>query len=318
MRCLFVAIFVLISSYAIAQDYPSHPVRIVVSQGPGSSTDIQARLLAEKMSQAWGEQVYIENKVGANGIIGMQELAKSKPDGYSLGTASPSALTYNQFIYKDLPYRPSEDYVPITQISTLTFVLAVNPKLSVKSVAELVALAKSKPDELTYSSPGIGNLSHLGTELFAAETGIKVRHIPNKGDAPALTDVISGNTDFIINTLPSMLPHIMSGRLRALAVAGSSRSSALPGVPTIAESGYPRVLVEGWVGMVAPAGTPPSIVAKVQQEVAQQLSTPELKEALAKQGSNAVGSSPEAFAAFVKSESSKWKRVIETAKMQPQ
>jgi tripartite-type tricarboxylate transporter receptor subunit TctC len=188
--------------------------------------------------------------------------------------------------------------------------------LQANSVAELVALAKQKPDELTYSSPGVGNLAHLGAELFATEAGIKVRHIPNKGDAAAITDLISGNTDFMISTLPSMLPHIKSGRLKLLAIAGPSRSPLFPSTPTISESSYPRVLVEGWVGMIAPAGTPTQIVAKVQQEVARQLQSPDIKETFAKQGSEPVGSTPEAFISFIRAETSKWQRVIQASGIQ--
>jgi len=300
-------------STATAQDFPTQPVRVVVSQGAGSSTDIQARLIAQKLSNAWGRQVFVENKPGANGIIGMQEVAKSKPDGYTLGTAAPSALTYNQFIYKNLPYKPAEDFVPVTQLSTLTFALVVNPNVKATTVKELVALAKAEPDKLTFSSPGIGNLAHLGAELFATESDIKVRHIPNKGDAPALLDLIAGNTDFMISTLPSMLPHINAGKLRLIAVAGPKRAAVLPNTPTIVESGFPGVLIEGWVGMIAPAGTPPALVAKVQQEVARQLQSPEIKETLAKQGSEGVGSAPEVYAAFLRAETVKWKGVVERA-----
>jgi tripartite-type tricarboxylate transporter receptor subunit TctC len=316
MKSAFVVVLATFALQVAAQDFPGRPVRVIVSQGAGSSTDIQGRLIAQKLSQVWGQQVYVENKPGANGILGMQEVAKAKPDGYTLGTAAPSAMTYNQFIYKNLPYRPAEDFVPVTQISTLTFALVAKPALQADSVKELVALANQKPDELTYSSPGIGNLAHLGAALFATEAGIKVRHIPNKGDAGALTDLISGNTDFMISTLPSMLPHIKSGKLKLLAVAGRARSPLFPNTPTIAESGYPRVVIEGWVGMIAPAGTPANLVSKIQGEAARQLQLPEVKEYFSKQGSDPVGSTPEAFAAFIKAETSKWQRVIEASGIQ--
>jgi tripartite-type tricarboxylate transporter receptor subunit TctC len=313
MRTIFVVALAFFAAQAGAQDYPTRPVRLVVSQAAGASIDIQGRLIAQKLSDAWGQQVYVENRPGANGIIGMQEVAKAKPDGYTLGTAAPSAMTFNHIIYKSLPYRPAEDYAPITQVSTLTFALAARPGLPAKTVQELIALAKQKPDALTYSSPGIGNLAHLAAELFLSEAGIKVRHIPNKGDAGALTDLISQNTDFMISTLPSMLPHIKSGKLKLLAVAGSNRSPVFPDTPTIAESGYPRVIIAGWVGMIAPAGTPPAIVSKVQQEVAKALQLPDVKQTLERQGSEPVGSTPEQFSAFLKSETEKWKRVIDVA-----
>jgi tripartite-type tricarboxylate transporter receptor subunit TctC len=316
-RFLFIAAVAAFALPASGQDYPTRPVRVVVSQAAGASIDIQARLIAQKLSEVWKQQVYIENKPGANGIIGMQEVAKARPDGYTLGTAAPSAMTSNQFIYKNLPYKPAEDFVPVTQVSNLTFALVAKPALAANSVPELVALAKQKPDELTYSSPGIGNLAHLGAQLFVTEAGIKVRHIPAKGDAGALSDLISGNTDFMISTLPSMLPHIKSGKLKLLAIAGRSRSSVFPDTPTIAEAGYPEVVIEGWVGMVAPAGTPANIVNKVQGEIARQLQSQEIKDVLAKQGSNPVGSTPEAFAKFIKSETSKWQRVVQVSGIQP-
>jgi tripartite-type tricarboxylate transporter receptor subunit TctC len=243
----------------------------------------------------------------------MREVAKAKPDGYTLGTAAPSAMTYNQYIYSNLPYRPAEDFVPVTQLSTLTFALVAHPSFPPNTVAELVALAKQKPDEITYSTPGIGNLAHLGVELFAAEAGIKLRHIPNKGDAGMIMDLMSGNTNFTISTLPSLLPHVQAGKLKLIAVAGPTRSPLFPSTPTIAEAGYPRVLVQGWVGVVAPAGTPPAIVSKLQSDIARELKKPEVVEAFAKQGSDPVGSTPEAYAAFLQEESAKWKRVIDVS-----
>jgi tripartite-type tricarboxylate transporter receptor subunit TctC len=312
-KLLLVATLAALPLQAHAQAYPAHAVRLIVSQSAGSSTDIQGRLVAEKLSAAWGEQMYVENKPGANGIIGMREVAKAKPDGYTLGTAAPSAMTYNQYIYSNLPYRPAEDFVPVTQLSTLTFALVAHPSFPPNTVAELVALAKQKPDEITYSTPGIGNLAHLGVELFAAEAGIKLRHIPNKGDAGMIMDLMSGNTNFTISTLPSLLPHVQAGKLKLIAVAGPTRSPLFPSTPTIAEAGYPRVLVQGWVGVVAPAGTPPAIVSKLQSDIARELKKPEVVEAFAKQGSDPVGSTPEAYAAFLQEESAKWKRVIDVS-----
>jgi tripartite-type tricarboxylate transporter receptor subunit TctC len=316
MKAIFAAALAAFALQAGAQDYPSRPVRLIVSQAAGSSADIQARLLAQKLSLAWDKQVFVENRPGANGIVGMQEVAKSRPDGYSLGLAAPSPMTVNQFIYKDLPYKPLTDFVPVTQVSTIAFVLVANPSLQAKTVRELVALAKQKPDELNYSSPGVGNLSHLGSELLATEAGIKIRHIPAKGDTAALTDVIAGNTHFTIITAPAALPHVKSGKLKLLATSGRARSALFPSTPTIAESGYPGVVIEGWSGIIAPAGTPPEVVAKVQKELARQLQNPELKESIGKQGSEPVGSTPEAFAAFIRAETAKWERVIKTSGVQ--
>lgn len=301
---------------AVAQEYPTKPVRLVIAQQPGSSADTQMRAIAQRLSVGWERQVIVDNRPGANGVIGMQEIARSPADGYTLGLAAPSPMTVNPFIYKNIPYKPLEDFVPITLLSTTSFVLVVNPALPVRSVADLVALAKQKPDQLTYSSPGIGNLSHLGAELLSAEAKIKARHIPNKGDAAAILDVMGGNTDFTLISLPGALPHIQSGKLRALALAGQKRNPALPDVPTLVEAGYPAVVIEGWGGLVAPAGTPAPVVAKVQREVARQMQGPELKEFFAKTGSDVVAGPPEAFSAFLRSETAKWSRVIKSAGIQ--
>ena len=297
----------------LAQDYPNKPVRLIVAQAAGSSADILMRMVAQRLSEAWGQQVIVDNRPGANGIIGMDALAKARPDGYTIAMAAPSPMTVNQFIYKSLPYKPLEDFAPVTQTTGITFVLVANPNLPVKTVADLVALAKQKPDGLNYSSPGVGNLSHLGAELLSSEAGIKMRHIPNKGDTPALLDVIAGNTDFTIITLPAALPHIRSGKLRLVAVCGRARSPVFPGVPTIAESGFPGVVIEGWSGIIAPAGTPPEIVAKLQRDFTKLFLAPEFKESVSKQGADIAGTSPEAFAAFIRAEADKWSRVIKTS-----
>ncbi len=306
----------VIFSAAQAQDFPTKPVRLIVAQAAGSSADILMRMVAQKLSESWGQQVIVDNRPGANGIIGMDALAKARPDGYTIAMAAPSPMTVNQFIYKDMPYKPLEDFAPVTQTTGITFVLVANPNLPVKTVNDLVALAKQKPDGLNYSSPGVGNLSHLGAELLSSEAGIKMRHIPNKGDTPALLDVIAGNTDFTIITLPAALPHIRSGKLRLVAVCGRARSAVFPEVATIAESGYPGVVIEGWSGIVAPAGTPPEVVARLQRDFSRVFNAPEFKETVGKQGADVVGTSSEAFAAFIRSEADKWSRVIKTSGIQ--
>ena len=313
---LFAMLSTVIFSAAQAQDFPTKPVRLIVAQAAGSSADILMRMVAQRLSESWGQQVIVDNRPGANGIIGMDALAKARPDGYTIAMAAPSPMTVNQFIYKDLPYKPLEDFAPVTQTTGITFVLVANPKLPVTSVAELVALAKKKPDSLNYSSPGVGNLSHLGAELLSSEAGIKMRHIPNKGDTPALLDVIAGNTDFTIITLPAALPHIRSGKLRLVAVCGRARSAVFPDTPTIAESGYGGVVIEGWSGIIAPVGTPPDVVARLQRDINKLFLAPEFKETVVKQGADITGTSPEAFAAFLRAEADKWSRVIKTSGIQ--
>ncbi len=312
---LFVALLGALSMGvpAHAQDFPVKPVRLIVAQAAGSSADILMRQMAQRLSESWGQQVIVDNRPGANGIIGMDALAKARPDGYTIAMAAPSPMTVNQFIYKDLPYKPLEDFAPVTQTTGITFVLVANPNLPVKTVGDLVALAKQKPDGLNYSSPGVGNLSHLGAELLSSEAGIRMRHIPNKGDTPALLDVIAGNTDFTIITLPAALPHIRSGKLRLVAVCGRARSPVFPEVPTIAESGYGGVVIEGWSGIIAPAGTPPDVVARLQRDISRLFLAPEFKEAVGKQGADIAGTSPEAFATFIRAEADKWSRVIKTS-----
>ncbi len=297
----------------VAQDYPARAIRIIVSQAPGSSVDILGRLIAARLTEAWGQQAVVENRPGANAIIGMELAAKSKPDGYTLAMVVPSAMTVNQYIYKKLPYDPLRDFAPVTQSSVITFVLVVNPSLPVKSVKELVALGKARPDQLSYSSAGIGNLSHLAAELFGLNAGLKAVHVPNKGDTPALLDVMTGQTAYMFSTMPIAVPHLQSGRLRLLAVCGTARTPGFPAVPTLGEAGLRNVVIQGWTGVAAPAGTPAAIIAKVQKEVARHLLMADVKEQLAKQGAEPVGSTPEEFSALIHAEAEKWSQVIKRA-----
>jgi tripartite-type tricarboxylate transporter receptor subunit TctC len=313
VRSLLLAALFAVASAAQAQDYPAHPVRLIVSNAAGSSVDIAARLIGQKLGEGWGQQVVVDNRPGANGIIGMDAAAKAKPDGYTLATAVPSAMAINQFIYKKLPYQPLRDFAPVTQTTRIDFVLVVNPALKAESVAELVALARARPGELNFSSSGVGNLNHLAGELFAMRTGAQLTHVPNKGDTPAMLDVMAGETQLMFATLPGALPHIRSGKLRALAICGEARAADFPDLPTLAEAGVAGVTVTGWTAVVAPAGTPAPIVRKIQADIARALETPELKETLAKQGAAPVGSPPDAFAAFLVAEAAKWSKVIAEA-----
>jgi len=303
----------LVVQSCFAQDYPARSIRIIISQAPGSSVDILGRLIAAKLTEAWGQQVVVENRPGANAIIGMELAAKSKPDGYTLAMVVPSAMTTNQYIYKKLPYDPLRDFAPITQSTVITFALVVNPSLPVKSVQELVALGKARPGQLNYSSAGIGNLSHLAGELFGLSAGVTAVHVPNKGDTPALLDVITGQTAYMFSTMPVVVPHVQSGKLRLLAVCGTSRAPGFPGAPTLDEAGLRNVVIQGWTGMAAPVGTPAVFIDKIQKEVAKHLLMADVKEQLAKQGAEPVGSTPEQFSAFIHAEAEKWSRVIKSA-----
>jgi tripartite-type tricarboxylate transporter receptor subunit TctC len=293
--------------------YPARPVRFILAQAAGSSVDLLARLIGAKLSDAWGQPVIVENRPGANAIIGMELAARAKPDGYTLAMTVPSAMTINPVMYQSLPYRPLEDFAPITQTTAITFALVVNPKLAARSVAELIALAQARPGVLNYSSAGIGNQSHLAAAMFSARAGITLTHVPNKGETPALLDVISGETDLMFSTLPIAQPHIQSGELRLLALCSATRSPAYPDVPTMIEAGLPGLVIEGWTGIVAPVGVPAPIIDVVQRAVARVLASPDVGARLSEQGAAPVGSTPAAFAAFMRAETVKWSRAVEDA-----
>lgn len=293
--------------------YPTRPVRFLLAQAAGSSVDLLIRLIGSKLSDAWNAQVIVENRPGANGIIGMELAAHAKPDGYTLSVAVPSAMTMNPVIYKHLPYRPLEDFAAVTQMTTITFALVVNPSLPVRSVAELITLARTRPGALNYSSAGIGNQQHLAAALFVQRAGVALTHVPNKGETPALLDVIAGETQLMFTTMPAAQPHIQSGKLRLLAVCGPTRSPAFPDIPTLVESGLPDLIVTGWTGIIAPAGVPAAIITRIQESVAHELAAPDLRARLSEQGADPVGSTPADFTAFLRAEAAKWSKVVEDA-----
>jgi tripartite-type tricarboxylate transporter receptor subunit TctC len=298
---------------AAAQPYPVRPVRVVIPQAAGGAVDVAWRPIAQKLSEAWGQQVVVDNRPGANGIIGMEAVAKSRPDGYTLGTGFTSALTINPHVYKALPYDTFRDFVPVTQVVINTITLVVNPYLPVKSARDLVALGRSRPNDLAYASAGVGNMTHLAAELMRLETGLRMTHVPYKGDTPAVTDLIGGQVALIFATAPSVAGHVKSGRLRLLATCGEKRSLSFPETPTMIESGFPRVTVTGWWGLVAPAGTPQDIVQKVSRDTARQVQSAEGRDRLIAVGAEPAGTTPEDFAAFMKSETAKWLRVAKAA-----
>jgi tripartite-type tricarboxylate transporter receptor subunit TctC len=292
-----------------AQSYPAKPIRLIVPFVAGGGTDLTARAIAQKLTEAWGQPVIVDNRGGANGTIGVELVAKSPPDGYTL-TMISSSHSVNVSLYKNLPYDLLKDLAPITQATTQPYVLVVNPRLPVTSVGDLVALAKAKPGKLNYGSSGIGGLSHLSGALFAALAGIELTHIPYKGGAPAMQDVIGGQIDMLFSTLLQSHAHIEAGKLRPLAVTTAKRSPAAPQLPTMIEAGVPGFEVAGWYGVLAPAGTPPTIIAKLNKEIVRILRLPDVREHLATDGSEPVGSTPEEFAAHIRSEVAKWRKVI--------
>jgi tripartite-type tricarboxylate transporter receptor subunit TctC len=298
-------------SSAFAQDrYPSKGLRIIVPFAPGGSTDIFARLVAEKLATAFSEPVVVENRAGASGNIGAEAVAKSPPDGYTLLMATTGVMAINNALFKNMAYDAAKDFEPVIFIASITNVLAVPNDLPAKNVAELIALAKKDPGKLTFASSGAGSSTHLSAELFKSMAGIDVVHIPFKGSGQALIDVVAGRVSMIFDNMPSALPHIKGGKLRALGVTGSKRSGALPDVPTIAEAGVPGYESLSWSGFAVPAGTPRDIVRRLNRETAVILLAPDMRQKLAEQGAEAIGGPPETFADHVRREREKWSRLV--------
>ncbi|MBC7840825.1 MAG: tripartite tricarboxylate transporter substrate binding protein [Gemmatimonadaceae bacterium] len=291
-------------------DFPNRPVRIVVPQAVGASIDIAARIVGQRMQEGLGQPVVIENRPGANAIIGMEVVAKSKPDGHVLVMAPPSAVAINPLVFKQLPYDTLRDFAPVSQVSGITFVVVVNPALPVQTLKDLATLARKRPGELAFGSSGMANMNHLSGELFSQLNAVKLLHVPYKGETPAVSELIAGNNAVMFTTLPSVLPFIRSGRLRAVAVLGEQRSAVLPEVPTATEAGMAGIGSSGWTGLLAPAGTQADTVQRLSREVARVVKLPDVTDGLAKQGADPVGSTPEQFTAFIKSEIAKWNKVV--------
>ena len=296
-----------------AQDYPNRPIRMIVPQAAGSGVDLMTRIIAQKLTDSFGQQVVVDNRPGANGIIGLELAVKSQPDGYTMVLGVPSSLTMNPFIYKNLPYDTFRDFAPVIQTSTNTFGMVINASLPARSVKDVIALAKSHPGQLLYGSFGTGNMTHLAAELFSLQTGLKLLHVPFKGETPSVVALLSGEIAVMLTPMHAFAPHVRAGKLKLLATCGDKRSVAFPDVPSMTESGYPNMVMTGWSGILAPAGTPPEIINKMQQEVVRVLLVPETRENLIQQGAEPVASTAEQFTAFIKSEAAKWSKVIKAA-----
>ena len=309
MRALLALLFASLTASAWGQTYPNRPVRMVIPLSPGGTTDVPGRIIAQKLSDTMGQQFFVENRAGAGGTIGSDFVAKSKADGYTLLlTASPFVIAPH--VYKEIPYNALADFAPVIRIATGPYVLVVHPSLGVKSVKELIALAKKQPGKIDFASSGNGGAQHLVTELFMYTAGIKLNHVPYKGSGPAQQDLMSGIVKVSFVGTPIAIPHMKSGRLIALGVSTAQRSPEMREVPTIAEAGVPGFEARVWIGLLAPAGTPAEIVGKLNGEIAKLMKTDEVKKLLVPTGMEPDPDTPAQFGSFLKEDYEKWGRVV--------
>jgi tripartite-type tricarboxylate transporter receptor subunit TctC len=295
---------------AQAQDYPTRPVRVVIAFPPGGPTDFVGRLVTDKMSAELGQRVYIENRAGAAGTVGADNVAKADPDGYSLFLTTSGAVAVAPHIMASVPYDPLRDFAPVALVTMVTEVLVVTPKLGIKTVKELIALAKDKPGGVAFASTGIGSPPHLAQELLDVSANVKFLHVPYRGAAPALTDLLGGQVQVLAADLPVLIAQIQAGTLIPIGAAADKRDALLPDVPTLAEQGYPNTEASNWYALLAPAKTPPAVIAKLNKAVGDALNDPEVHDKLVKAGATPVGGTPEALGAFMKSEYEKWGKVV--------
>lgn len=303
---------VLCSAAAVAQSYPAKPIRLVLPVAPGGGSDIVVRPVVQKLTTAIGQQFVIDYRAGASGNIAAELVSKAVPDGYTLLWVNTTIAT-NVGLFKKLAYDPLRDFTPITQLTSQSYVFVVHPSVPVKSLKEFIALSKARKGGLAYASTGAGSVNHLGMELFKTQASIDGTHVPYKGAGPALIDLVGGQVDTMVATIVSATQFVKTGKLRALAVTSLQRSPLLPAVPTVAEVGFPGFEVSGWYGMVAPTGTPREAIALLNGEIVKALKLPDILERLAGDGAVAVGSTPEEFGAYIKSEITKWSAVIKAA-----
>jgi tripartite-type tricarboxylate transporter receptor subunit TctC len=313
-----IALLALGASGALAQSYPSRPLRIVVPFAAGAGVlDIMARLVGQHLGAALGQQVVIDNRPGAGGIVGAEVVARAEPDGYTLLMGN-TALMVSPYLYARLSFDPLADFVPVTMVNAAPLLLVVNPSVPVHSVQELIAYAKAHPGQLNYGSGGVGSTPYLATELLKSMTGIDVVHVPYKGGAPALADLMAGQLTFMIENVPGTLPLVKSGKLRALAITSAQRSPLVPDLPTMAEAGVTDYEMVGWNGIFVAKGTPTDIVARLSATLEKVLALPDVKEQITSLGAEPGGSTPQAFAKFVSAESERWGRIIREKGIRPE
>jgi tripartite-type tricarboxylate transporter receptor subunit TctC len=298
---------------ALAQSYPAKPIRILVGFPPGGSTDIVARVVGQKLGETLGTPVVIDNRPGASATLAMQAAARAAPDGYTLVMGHLGTLAVNPALFQKLSYDPIRDFAPISLVANVPAMLVVHPSLPARSVKQLIAIAKARPGELNYGSSGAGGTPHLAVEYFKLLSGVDIVQVPYKGAGPMTTDLIGGQISMTITGIPALLPHVKTGRLRALAVSTSKRLAVLPDLPTIAEAALPGYEATTWYGLLAPAGTPKELIARLNDAIVRSIKQPEVAERLAGEGADVVFNSPEEFAAYIRSEIARWEKVIRRA-----
>jgi tripartite-type tricarboxylate transporter receptor subunit TctC len=303
----------LASTPAFPQAYPSKPVRIIVPFAPGSTIDLMGRIISGRLQERLGQPVIVDNRAGAGGMIGMDAAAKAAPDGHVLAIGALGPLAINPLLYAKTPFDPVRDFAPVTLLAQGPIVIAVHPSIPARNVRELIALAKSRPGELNYGSPGVGSSPHLAGELFNIAAGTQIVHVPYKGNAEALTDLIGGQVSIVFTGMPPVVPLVQAGKLKLLATTGRERIANMPGVSTVAEAGVPAAEMVVWYGVVVPAATPRDVIARLHGDITQVMALPDVRERFTQQGVDPTTSSPEQFAALIRSELDKWRKVIRAA-----
>jgi tripartite-type tricarboxylate transporter receptor subunit TctC len=304
------ALWFLNCGSAFAQPFPARPVRLIVTYTAGGPADIAARALAQKLAEFWGQQVVVDNRAGAGGIIGTELVAKAAPDGYTLLHGTAAGLIINPLLVKKLPYDTLRDFAPVSMVVIVPQLLVTNPAVPASTLKELIALAKARPGALNYASVGVGSPNHLGMELLKSMAGIDVVHVAYKGATPAMADLMAGQVQLAFNGMASVMPQIGAGKLKAIAIGSARRSPAAPDVPTVAEAGVPGFEYVAWNGNFAPAATPPALVARISADIRRALAAPDVVQRLAGLGSEPAGSTPAEFAAYLKDDYSRWSRVV--------
>jgi tripartite-type tricarboxylate transporter receptor subunit TctC len=303
---------------AAGADYPQKPIRLIVPFAAGGGNDAVARTIAQRLSVGLAQQVVVDNRAGAGGIVGAELAAKAAPDGYTLFLGGVGSHAINPGVHRNLPYDPVKDFAPVSLIASAPLILVVNPAVPANSLREFIALAKANPQTLNYASNGSGSSSHLAAVMFESMTGTRMTHVPYKGLAPALVDLLAGQVQAMFSSVVAILPHVQAGKLRALAVTGEKRLALIPDVPTVAEAGVAGYQAVSWYGILAPAGTPPDIIRKLNDEIVKAIRQPDMKQAFALEGAEPVGSSPQEFAAHIRAELSRLGKVAREAKIELQ